>query len=175
MGSEQEAATELHRRRIVSPLSYDVIIDRIELIRHYGEDAKEVLDWDVYLYPFPDRESTWAPNYMLVGHLFRGNSGGHGQVRANALLRAYDSDGAPMSPEFVRERMAYGFIEPTYDACRRALEVQASMMDVDLDLPALSPVAEIQFDDLRETRENRTARTTQSTRAARTKAKRRAR
>ncbi|UKA57509.1 hypothetical protein [Arthrobacter sp. FW306-2-2C-D06B] len=151
MDTEVEVSTEV-QGRILSPVSYEVFVDRIELVRHYGgfDKEKERLNWDVYLYPVPSngkRPEVEAPNFLLVGHLFRANESGHGQVRANALVRAFELDGMPMNPEFVRDRLAYGFVEATYDTCRRALQAQSAVMDVDLDLPKVSPPTKVQLDD----------------------------
>lgn len=154
MDTEVEVSTEV-QGRIISPMSYEVFIDRMELVRHYGDVDKEKLAWDVYLYSFPPKSTKLAdaaPNFMLVGHLFRANAQGHGQVRANALIRAFDLDGNPMAPEFVRDQIAYGYVEATYDTCRRSLQAQAAVMDVDLELPKLSPSTKIQLDDPSNTR-----------------------
>ncbi|WP_324644846.1 hypothetical protein [Pseudarthrobacter sp. LT1] len=135
--------------RFKSPISFDVLVDRIEVNRHFGAENEEddELRWDVYLYSFPDRDRNGvrAPNYLLVGHLFRSTEAAHAQVRANGLIRAYEANGQAMDTDFVRERMAYGFVEPVYDACRRAIEVQGSIMDLDLELPKMSPATKIHF------------------------------
>lgn len=135
-------------RRAQSPVSYDIILDRIEVVRHFGGSADEAMRWDVYLYPVPDNEKNSGPNFLLVGHLFRSCDDGHAQVRINAFLRAYEENGEAMTVEFVRDRLAYGFVEPTYDACRRALEMQAANMDIDLELPKQSPATTVKFEQL---------------------------
>ena len=136
---EQEPARE---RRSRSPISCEILIDRIELARNFHDEAIDELDWSLYLHPV---ESTGygSSNFLLTGHLFRVSEHAVAQVRANTLLRAYDSDDQPMNVNFVHEYLAHGFVELTYDACRRALEIQASNMDISLDLPKLSPAAVI--------------------------------
>jgi hypothetical protein len=141
--------TSFAERRAQSPVSVDLILDRIEVVRHFGGSADEAMQWDVYLYPIPDNDKKSGPNFLLVGHLFRSCDEGHAQVRTNAFLRAYEENGESMAVEFVRDRMAYGFVEPTYDACRRALEMQAANMDIDLELPRQSPVTTIKLEQIR--------------------------
>lgn len=121
----------------------------MELVRHFDDEIKDDLEWDVYLFPL-DQEEYGRPNFLLVGHLFRTCDEGHGQVRASGVLRAYKSSDAPLSTEKVHQELSYGFVEPLYDACRRALEIQAANMDIDLDLPILSPAVVVElesFDD----------------------------
>ncbi|MDT0169565.1 hypothetical protein [Pseudarthrobacter sp. BRE9] len=136
--------------RKTSPISFDVIVDRMELVRHSGDGEGDSLKWNVYLYDLGAGHQASGPNFVMVGHLFRSSDKGHGQVRATAFLRAYERDQEPMSTAYVTEELAYGFVEPIYDACRRALQSQSAIMDVDLDLPFTSPITEVRYEELPE-------------------------
>lgn len=133
-------------RRELSPISFDVTVDRIEVARNFEEAPKDELDWDVYLHVFEDPDGdVMRPNYVVVGHLFRVCDSGVAQVRAAGIMRAYDELDQRLEPEYVHAQLIHGFVEPLYDACRRAAEIMAANMDLDLDLPKLSPSVEIEL------------------------------
>lgn len=80
---------------------------------------------------------------ILLGHLTVSHEGNWGQVQVQGMLsrpRTFPSEVAARA--FLRSHSA-GFIEELWDVARRALNVNAALMDCDFDLPVRAPHADV--------------------------------
>ena len=144
MASDTEAPALSGKRR-VGKIGLGLIVDRIELARLPDDGTEPTLDWSVSASVVKGSDNT---HVMIVGHLFRLFDGGLGQVRSVAALSVpeWDADDPDALDKFIND-YGYGFVEPLYDTCRRALLIQSVQMELDLDLPSYSPVCLIENGD----------------------------
>lgn len=103
------------------------------------QEARIQLNWDVTL------DMSIDDTALFTGHLFRTSQNAFGQslaigaVKLNGNHMAFD--------EIVEWGKASGLVESLYDACRRSLDAQASLMDIAFDLPTKAPDVDIERDD----------------------------
>lgn len=114
---------------------YENLLFRMEAMRApLNEGAEPELDWTLEI----DRND--ENTVVLTGHLYRIGESGFGQALVISIIRDSNDEEILHDLEYLSEwAQDTGCIESMYDACRRSINSQASLMDFDPELPVKAP------------------------------------
>lgn len=124
------------------PVQFECRVVRLEV--NSEAEASDTLKWSVSAIPLA---ASPTPLVVVVAHLLSVHDGSWAQVLVKGILQG----GKPVAgnrramKNFV-DRYIGGFTEELYDVARRALNVNAALMDVELELPVTAPFTKVRVD-----------------------------
>nr|WP_300150835.1 hypothetical protein [Propionicimonas sp.] len=123
-------------------MDYEAKVYRIEVSEHVSGKSEDELRW-VVRYQVADEPSEPRAIMVLYGTLARARSNSWAQVAVMGQIAVDRKVWTEAGPEGVVTKYGYGVMESMYDTGRRAINANAALMDLDFELPFLSPVTVI--------------------------------
>lgn len=123
---------------------HEIVLLRMEVRRMYlDNDDERTIDWSIEVDPTNENV------FLLTGHLFNVGAFGIGQALGTLVIMDDLSPAERSSPDtYLKIADQQGWTEALYDACRRSIAVQASLMDFDPELPLKAPDYEVQVTEM---------------------------
>lgn len=127
-----------------APLAFTCRVVRLEAYGESSTDRDDEVVWRTLAIPMLDPNSPRG-EVVVVGHLVVLAGGNWGQVLVEGIL----SRDTPFPSTEAARRFAYryvpGQVQTIYDTARRALNLNAALLDCDFELGGEAPPAELQI------------------------------
>ena len=127
---------------VAAPLTFTCRVVRVEAYRESSTIREDEVVWRTFAVPMLDLNSPRG-EALVVGHLVVLDNGNWGQVLVEGKL----SRDSPFPSVEAARRFAYryvpGYVQAVYDEARRALNLNATLLECDFDLDAEAPDTEL--------------------------------